>query len=90
MNFNFIKLDNLPRLSWAAQVNKNAETIDVYCGPWIETDGHCFVEGAWNSPFEDKDFEKATVFMGSGGKALSQKAVFSAATHILERLFAIL
>jgi len=47
------------------------------------------VEGAWNLPFEDKDFEKATVFMGSGGKALSQKAVFSASTHILERLFAI-
>jgi hypothetical protein len=89
VNFNFIKLDNLPKLSWAAQVNKNAETIDVYCGPWIETDGHCFVEGAWNSPFEDKDFEKATVFMGSGGKALRQKAVFSAATHTLERLFAI-
>jgi len=89
MNFNFIKLDHLPRLSWAAQVKKNIETIDVYCGPWIETDGHCFVEGAWNSPFEDKDFEKATVFMGSGGKALGQKAIFSAATHILERLFAI-
>jgi len=89
VNFNFVKLENLPRLSWAAQVNKNAETIDVYCGPWIETDGNCFVEGAWNSPFEDKDFDNANVFMGSGGKALSQKAVFSAATHILERLFAI-
>lgn len=89
MKFNFIKLDHLPRLSWAAQLKKNVETIDVYCGPWIETDGHCFVDGAWNSSFEDKDFEEATVFMGSGGKALSLKAVFSAATHVLERLFAV-
>ena len=89
MKFNFVKLDRLPRLSWAAQVKKNVEAIDVYCGPWIETDGHCFVEGAWNSPFEDKDFEKAAVFMGSGGKVLSRKAVFTAATHNLERLFAV-
>ena len=89
MNFDFIKLDELPSLSWAAQVKKNAEAIDVYCGSWIETDGRCFVEGAWNSPFEDKNFEKATVFMGSGGKALSRKAIFAAATHTLERLFSI-
>ena len=89
MNFNYIKLGHLPKLSWAAQIKRSDETIDVYCGPWIETDEQCFLEGAWNSPFEDKDFEKATVFMGSGGKALSQKAVFAAATHSLERLFAI-
>lgn len=89
MNLNFVKLDHLPRLSWAAWIKKNIETIDVYCGPWIETDGHCFVEGAWNSSFEDKDFEKATVLMGSGGKVLNQKAIFASATHTLERLFAV-
>jgi len=89
MNFNFIKLDHLPRLSWAALLKNNIKTIDVYCGPWIEIDEHSFVEGAWNSPFEDKDFENAAVFMGSGGKTLRQKAVFSTATHTLERLFVV-
>ena len=89
MKFNFIQLNSLPKLAWAGLIKRNTETIDLYCGPWIEKGDSDFVEGAWNLPFERKEFEKATVFFGSAGKVLSEKAIFIAPTHTFERLFVV-
>jgi len=40
-------------------------------------------------PFSEREFEKATVFMGSGGKVINKKVIFATPTHTLERIFTI-
>ncbi|MBN2182929.1 MAG: hypothetical protein JW715_13545 [Sedimentisphaerales bacterium] len=89
MEFNFIKQKNLPKLSWGAVLEHGSEKVNVYCGDWVETNATSFVEGAWNLPFSEHDFEKATVFMGSGGKIINNKVIFATPTHTLERIFGI-
>ena len=89
MKFNFIKLTDLPKLSWCAILERGSEKVNVYCGNWIETDATSFVEGAWNLPFSEHEFEKATVFMGSGGKVINKKVIFATPTYTLERIFTI-
>ncbi len=87
MEFNFINLANLPKLSWCAIMERGSEKVNVYCGSWIETDASSFVEGAWNLSFTEREFDKATVFMGSGGKIINKKVIFATPTHTLERIF---
>ena len=89
MRFNFIQISTLPKLAWESKLSKDSDVIDVYCGPWVETEDSAFVEGAWNLPFAEKKFDKTAIFFGSGGKVLDDRVVFVTPTHTLERLFAI-
>ena len=89
MKFDFFQLSSIPKLAWACRLSRAIDVVKVYCGPWVEIGESDFIEGAWNLPFTEKEFDKTAVFFGSGGKALTDKVVLATPTHTLERLFGI-
>ena len=84
--FDFRMVDTLPRLAWCARITQNDPTVVVEHGPWVETSADAFVEGAWNGAFAAKDFARADVFLGSGGRRLGDRIAFTTTTHTMERL----
>lgn len=61
--------------------------MTVWHGPWVERKEAFFVEGSWDGPFEDGEFDTTCLLMGSGGRALKNEVRFAVAGHTLERLF---
>lgn len=88
-SFQYILCKDLPKLSWCSVVRKNDSNIKVYHGPWVEIKDKFFMEGAWAGFFEDGDFEKSEIFMGSGGKISNNRVLFSTPSHVVDRLFLI-
>ena len=89
MRLHVTRLETLAKLAWAARMRKGSDTVEVLCGPRIETDESSFVEGAWNGPFGERDFDTASALFGSGGKVVNSHVLFASPTHTLERLFLI-
>jgi hypothetical protein len=89
MHFDFRRFEELPRLAWCARLAKGKEGVQVFHGPWLETGPGFFVDGAWDGPFEERGFDRAVTFTGSGGLITPRGVLFCPATHNLERLFAI-
>ena len=67
MRFEFETLHTLPRLAWVAALRRGARAVHVLNGPWVETRGEHFFEGAWDGPVEPGAFDEAITFAGSGG-----------------------
>lgn len=86
MKFKYHRNNSLPRLSWGAIITKNKKDIDVFHGNWVETNSNFFVEGVWDGIFEKGEFEKSSLFMGSGGKIQDNNVMFSTPNHTVERL----
>ena len=86
MNLIFHKHKELPKLAWAAILEKGKEDVNVFCGSWVETANDFFVEGAWDDNFSKGNFDESVFFMGSGGKLFKGKVKFCSPSHTLERL----
>ena len=89
ISFQYILCKDIPKLSWCSVVKKNDSYIKVYHGPWVEIKETFFMEGAWDGFFDDANFEKAKIFMGSSGKISNNRVLFSTPTHVVERLYVI-
>jgi hypothetical protein len=76
----------LPPLAWCARLEKGSPVVTLTHGPWVETNGDTFVEGAWDGPFPARAFERAGIMLGSGGHVGPSSVVFVSASHILERV----
>jgi hypothetical protein len=87
MAFEFREEGSLPKLAWLAVLRKGEPSGRVIHGPWVETHGRFFVEGAWDGAFSDGDFADAQMLMGSGGIALDGSFLFCGAAHPMERLY---
>ena len=80
----------LPRLAWVASVTNNQElSVEVIHGENVEVGENFFIEGAWESEYKNMNFENAIFLMGSGGKQLNNKIIFSTPSHTHERLYSI-
>src|SRR5262245_144902 len=86
MRLELERLDTLPRLAWVAALRRKARAVHVLHGPWVETRGDRFFEGAWDGPVERGAFDEAITFVGSGGRVDGERVTFVGATHKLERL----
>ena len=80
------QIDTLPRLSWCLRISRNNDEVDVWHGPWVETRGNFFCEGAWSGDYEYEEIEKTTL-MGSGGRIHDGHLIISSPSHTLERLY---
>jgi hypothetical protein len=89
MKFGFIQVKSLPPLSWCALLSSDSETVCVYCGSMVETKEDSFFEGAWDGPFEDRQFHRAMTFTGSGGVLTEEGPFFASATNSGERLYSV-
>ena len=58
-------------------------------GKDVETRADRFVEGAWDGPFEEMNFERAESLAGSGAVVREGCCVFAAPFHPLEWLYVI-
>jgi len=45
MRIDFEPLQSLPRLAWCVRLQRNADTVRVRHGSWVETRADCFFEG---------------------------------------------
>jgi len=86
MIFEFELVESLPRLAWCARVRRGERVVRVLHGPWVETGGGWFVEGAWDGPFPGGDFLDAATLLGSAGRVTDTGVSFRTASHTLERL----
>lgn len=85
--FCFHCVEELPPLSWCSVIDKGSSSADVYHGKFVETSHGFFVEGGWDKPFQEGQFENSTLFMGSGGKIMDSKFIFCTPCHTMERLY---
>ena len=85
MKFLFNELSNIPKLSWCAVIRKGSEDVEISHGTWVEVNDCFFVEGVWDSPFDEGGFDSGYL-MGSGGKIYSDRVKFCTPYHIHERL----
>ena len=86
MRLRFRQIDTLPRLAWCAILKKDTEIVDVFHGPWVETNEDYFCEGAWSGDFKSGGFDSA-FFMGSGAKISGERLLVATPNHTLERIF---
>lgn len=86
MRFEFHRHESLPRLAWCARLRRGDEVVRIDHGPWVETRGHWFVEGAWAGDFVQGDFENAIHLAGSAGRADADCVVFCTASNMMERV----
>ncbi|MFW6030811.1 MAG: hypothetical protein ACOCRO_11260 [Halanaerobiales bacterium] len=91
MIFNYHLNKKLPKLAWGTVILKGSNEINVYHGTGIETKKTFFVEGAWNDNFISANFDKSTLFMGSGARSTENGVgiLFATSNHTLERLYTI-
>ena len=85
MQFRFIAIDSLPRLSWCATLRRGEATVEVHHGPWVEVHERWFCEGAWDGDFASGQLAEAIV-IGSGGQLTEAGVLFAAPNHTVERL----
>lgn len=87
MEFEYTKVESLPRLAWLARLSREGSIVSVTHGPWVEAKRGFFVEGAWDGTFSEGRFANSLMLMGSGGISDEQSVLFCGASHPLERLF---
>src|SRR5262245_55530138 len=89
MRFKFVHCSTLPRLSWCAHLRRGIDVATIYHGPWVETGGDWFVEGAWTGPFEKGEIDTALFLVGTGGILRENRAVFCTQTDTVDHLYSI-
>jgi hypothetical protein len=88
MRFAFERIDALPRLAWCARVRRGADEVAIRHGPWVETSDDCFVEGAWDGPFEGGRLDEAVTLSGTGARVTPYGVVFATSSSLHDRLHA--
>lgn len=89
MRLELVPVAALPRLAWAARIVPGDPVVRVLHGPWVETRGDRFVEGAWDAPFGAGDFAASENLAGSGGIAVPEGVLFAAPANMYERLHSV-
>ena len=86
MRFSFHRIKTLPKLAWCAVLRRSDRIIQVFHGPWVETQDGFFIEGAWDGRFKDGLFDDSYLLMGSGAKIMGDTILFATPCHPLEKL----
>ena len=86
LEFEYRRIDQLPKLAWCARIRRHDPTVVVEHGPWVETHDGFFAEGAWNGDFRSGDFDECTVLLGSAGKIVDDRIILCPTTHTMDRL----
>lgn len=74
-------------MAWGAHLRRGSDVVRVFHGPWVETHGDWFVEGAWTGDFEKGELDAALFNVGSGGVLRNGQAVFVSPTDVRSRIY---
>src|ERR1700730_16970817 len=78
--FQYIGIENLPILSWAAEIVRGNQAIIVRHGLGVETAIGRFFEGAWSGDLSGS-FTSAFSMTGTGGIITARRVVFATPTN---------
>lgn len=84
--FEYITINNLPRLSWLADADKKSGKVKVFCGKAVECFPEFFVAGVWDGEFLKADFDTSDAFYGTGAKIFGETLDFVTPSHALARI----
>ena len=79
----------LPRLAWAVRIVRGDPAARLLHGSWVETSPDAFVEGAWDAPFNAREFDRSAVLTGSGGRLVDDGLLLAAPANMYERLHSV-
>src|SRR5690606_6358254 len=83
------RVATLPRLAWAAQSPADGGETRAVVGEWVDADGSCLVEGAWNGEFSKKEFADSYSFMGTGLIETARSIVAVAPCNTMEAIYSL-
>src|SRR6266540_3656735 len=86
MQVRFARVEELPRLAWCADIDRQNHSVLVLHGPDVETGNGFFCEGAWSGDFGEGGFERHQ-FMGSGGKVTGDGLLIATPNHTIDRIY---
>ncbi|MCA8959805.1 MAG: hypothetical protein KDC38_04805 [Planctomycetes bacterium] len=89
MHFSFRAHSQLPRLAWCLILTRGSDEAVVHHGPWVATGDGFLVDGVWDAEFAAGDFDRSSLFCGTGARVRGDRWVVSAPCHPFERLHAI-
>jgi hypothetical protein len=80
------RVEELPRLAWCADIDRQSHSVLILHGPDVETGDGFFCEGAWSGDFGEGAFERHQ-FMGSGGKVTGDGLLIATPNHTIDRIY---
>ena len=87
MRMEFRCNEQLPMLSWLAEVAKNSDIVSITGGKGVEFGQSFFVEGAWDGDFVEGQFDKSLVFTGSGARLQNNAVLFASPCNTIEAVY---
>jgi hypothetical protein len=76
-----------PKLAWVAVFPDDAETINVYHGPMVETASDWCAEAVWAGDFAARDFDRTDLVFGSGIRIRDDRVIFVTSSSGVDRLW---
>lgn len=87
LQLEFNEVPALPRLAWAIAVHRENALISAWHGRDIVAREQFFVEGAWDGPLDEGDFDRSGHLMGSGCRIRQDGLYIVAPCHTLEAVW---
>jgi len=87
MEFDYERVESLPRLAWCVSFERGSRRARVRHGPWLAARDGWFVDGAWAGPFAGGGFPACASFAGTGGRCEGGRALLCTPTNTLERIY---
>lgn len=84
--FRFHSVADWPKLAWVAEWRADEEKLIVRHGGCAELSNEWIVEGVWDEPFENGDFDKTDIFFGSGIRYRAGKYIFVPSASMFDRI----
>jgi hypothetical protein len=86
MQFEFVKQESWPQLSWVAVCQASADVIQVFHGPAVETSRDWFGEIIWDGDYGAADFDRTDIVSGSGARLRDGYVDFVSPGSTVDRL----
>lgn len=76
-----------PRLAWCAQASSGEPVVVLHHGALVEVRDGWGVEGVWDRPFAEGDFDRTSLFFGSGVRCRGDDVQFVSSGSLSDRLW---
>jgi len=77
----------LPKLTWIAKIDGSTNSVHAICGPWVEHGPDFLVEGVWDGPFDEGNFDTSASFFGSGLRVRESSVILCPSRALVDRIY---
>jgi hypothetical protein len=86
MSFVYTCMEDWPPLAWLATCDPYTPAVEVLHGAQVETHTDWFAEAAWDSEYEQADFDRTDMVFGTGGRLRDDELIFVSSATTVDRL----